>query len=142
MRVVCVQARLHRAGDRRLGLTETGEQRAWQPQRLRLRPWRVLASWVRTAVALVVAAWTLPGVHLADASGALLVLLLVGALNAVVPPMFAALRVPFTLVLGFLLALLQIWRRELQGANHDGLDTAEPVGSPAFAAASPVASSP
>ena len=38
--------------------------------------------------------------------GALLVAVIVSALNAVIPPVLAALRLPLTLVLGFLLVLI------------------------------------
>jgi uncharacterized membrane protein YvlD (DUF360 family) len=53
-----------------------------------------------------VTAWILPGVHINDLGGAFIVAVVVGAVNAVVPPVFAALRLPFTLVVGFVLTLL------------------------------------
>ena len=54
----------------------------------------------------MVAAWILPGVDIEDFWGALLVAVIVAALNAVIPPVLAALRLPLTLVLGFLLVLI------------------------------------
>ncbi len=51
-------------------------------------------------------AWILPGVHINDAGGAFVVAAAIGIVNAVVPPVFAALRLPFTLVVGFVLTLL------------------------------------
>ena len=57
-------------------------------------------------VALMVAAGLLPGVSVESFWGALLVAAIVAALNAIVPPVLAALRLPLTLVLGFLLVLL------------------------------------
>jgi uncharacterized membrane protein YvlD (DUF360 family) len=67
---------------------------------------RLAVSWVTTAVALMVAAWILPGVHVDDFFGALLIAAVVSILNAIVPPVLAALRLPLTLVLGFLLVLI------------------------------------
>jgi uncharacterized membrane protein YvlD (DUF360 family) len=87
-------------------MTEHGQAPTWQPERVRLRPVRLLVSWLITAASLTIAAGILPGVHIADFGGALLVALVIGALNAVLPPVLAALRLPLTLVLGFLIALL------------------------------------
>ena len=53
----------------------------------------------------MVAAGILPGVYIDGFWGALLVAAIVAALNAVIPPVLAALRLPLTLVLGFLLVL-------------------------------------
>jgi uncharacterized membrane protein YvlD (DUF360 family) len=83
-----------------------GASTAWKPERPRLRPFRLVVSWLSAAVALMVAAGILPGVHIDDFWGALIVAALVAALNAVIPPLLAALRLPLTLVLGFLLVLL------------------------------------
>ena len=54
----------------------------------------------------MVAAGILPGVDIENFWGALVVAAIIGALNAVIPPALAALRLPFTLVLGFLLVLI------------------------------------
>jgi uncharacterized membrane protein YvlD (DUF360 family) len=78
----------------------------WQPELLRVKPTKLIVSWLLTAGALAVTAAILPGVHIADAGGALVVALVVAGLNAVIPPLFAALRLPLTLVFGFLLALV------------------------------------
>jgi uncharacterized membrane protein YvlD (DUF360 family) len=78
----------------------------WQPERLRIKPLQLLVRWVLTATALWVAAAILPGVDIADAGGALVVAVVVAALNAIVPPLFAAIRLPLTLLFGFLLALV------------------------------------
>jgi uncharacterized membrane protein YvlD (DUF360 family) len=82
------------------------EAPTWRPERLRIRPLRLLISWLLAAFALGVTAAVLPGVRIADVGGALLVALVVAALNAVLPPILAALRLPFTLVLDFLLTLM------------------------------------
>jgi uncharacterized membrane protein YvlD (DUF360 family) len=84
---------------------EQERARTWQPEQLGIKPLRLLVSWLMAAVALGVTAAILPGVYVADAGGALLVAIIVAALNAVLPPILAALRLPFTLAFGFLLTL-------------------------------------
>ena len=71
-----------------------------------LRLFSLVVSWLVMGVALMVAAGLLPGVSVESFWGALLVAAIVAALNAIVPPVLAALRLPLTLVLGFLLVLL------------------------------------
>jgi uncharacterized membrane protein YvlD (DUF360 family) len=78
----------------------------WQPERLRIKPLQLLVRWILTAAALGVAAAILPGVDIADWSGAFVVAVVVAALNAVIPPLVAAIRLPLTLLFGFLLALV------------------------------------
>ena len=85
---------------------EYGEAPTWQPELIRLRPLQVVITLVIAATALVVAAVILPGVDIAGAGDALLVALVIGVVNAILPPMFAALRLPFTLVFGFLITLV------------------------------------
>jgi uncharacterized membrane protein YvlD (DUF360 family) len=87
-------------------MTEHGAAATWRPERIKLRPLRLLVSWVITAASLTIVAGILPGVDIADFRGALLVALIIGALNAVLPPILAALRLPLTLVFGFLIALV------------------------------------
>ena len=79
---------------------------SWQPDRPRLKLFPLLVSWFATGVALMVASAILPGVDIGSFWGALLVAAVVAALNAVIPPVLAALRLPLTLVLGFLLVLI------------------------------------
>ena len=66
----------------------------------------LVVSWLAMGVALIVTAGILPGVSIENFWGALVVAAIVAALNAVVPPVLAALRLPLTLVLGFLLVLI------------------------------------
>jgi uncharacterized membrane protein YvlD (DUF360 family) len=77
-----------------------------QGERPRLRLFSLLVSWLATGFAFLVAAGILPGVSIEGFWGALLVAAVAAALNAVIPPVLAALRLPLTLVLGFLLVLL------------------------------------
>jgi uncharacterized membrane protein YvlD (DUF360 family) len=79
--------------------------RAWDVKP-RIRPLRLVLSWLVAAAALFVAAWIVPHVSIQTFLGALGTALVIAVLNAVVPPIIAALRLPFTLVLGFLLVLI------------------------------------
>jgi uncharacterized membrane protein YvlD (DUF360 family) len=83
----------------------TSRPLAWQPQAPKLRVSRLLVSWLVSALALLAAAYIVPGASVEGFWGALLVAAVVAVLNAVLPPLVAALRLPFTLVLGFLLVL-------------------------------------
>jgi uncharacterized membrane protein YvlD (DUF360 family) len=86
-------------------MADYGEAVTWQPERPRLKPLRLLISWLFTATALWVAAAILPGVDIDGFWGALVVAVVVALVNAVLPPVLAALRLPFMLALGFLLIL-------------------------------------
>ena len=67
---------------------------------------RALAiAWLGSALALLLAAGLAPGAELKGFGGAVAVAAIVGVLNAVLPPLVAALRLPFTVAIGFLLAL-------------------------------------
>jgi uncharacterized membrane protein YvlD (DUF360 family) len=96
----------------------------WHPERLRIRPLHLLLSWLLTAAALWFAAVVLPGVSIADHGAALAMAAVVGILNAVLPPVIAALRLPFMLGLGFILVLivnalaLQIGSDIVESAYH------------------------
>src|SRR3954469_606484 len=83
-----------------------GERVSWQPATPRLRPLRLLISWIVTAASIWVAAAVVPGVGLEQTGAAFVVAALIAVLNALLPPVLAALRLPFMLVAGFLLVLL------------------------------------
>jgi uncharacterized membrane protein YvlD (DUF360 family) len=83
-----------------------GAHVTWQPATPRLRPVRLLLSWIVAAASVWVAAWLVPGVALEQSGSAFAVAALIAVLNAVLPPILAALRLPFTLIAGFLLVLL------------------------------------
>jgi len=77
----------------------------WEPARPRFRPLRVALSWLLSAASLYVAAALLPGVTLLDPAASILVAAAIAVINAVLPPVLASLRLPFTLITGFLLIL-------------------------------------
>lgn len=78
---------------------------AWRPQRPRLRLGVLVAAWLVSALALLGAAAIVPGAEIRDFGGAVAVAAVVALLNAVLPPLAAALRLPFTVAAGFLLVL-------------------------------------
>jgi uncharacterized membrane protein YvlD (DUF360 family) len=82
-----------------------GQQPEWSPARPRFRPLRFTLSWVVGAVAVGAAGWLLAGVHVKSVLGAFEAAALIGVMNALLPPLVAALRLPFTLVVGFLAVL-------------------------------------
>jgi uncharacterized membrane protein YvlD (DUF360 family) len=65
----------------------------------------VALAWLVSAASLYVAAALLPGVTLKDPEAAILVAAAIAVINAVLPPLLASLRLPFTLITGFLLIL-------------------------------------
>jgi uncharacterized membrane protein YvlD (DUF360 family) len=77
----------------------------WHPERPRFKPLRLLLSWFMTGLALWFAAVVLPGVTVVDHAAALGMAAAVAILNALLPPLIAALRLPFMLALGFVLIL-------------------------------------
>jgi uncharacterized membrane protein YvlD (DUF360 family) len=83
-----------------------GQNAGWQPAKPRLRPARLLLAWIVAAAAVYVAAAILPGFDLERPGSAFLIAAAVAVFNAVLPPLVAALRLPFTFVVGFLLVLL------------------------------------
>ena len=78
----------------------------WTPQAPRYRLFHLLVSWLLAAVSVFVAAAIVPHVSVGSFSDALAAAVLIAALNAVLPPVVAALRLPFTLALGFVLVLV------------------------------------
>ncbi len=86
--------------------TDYAEALTWHPERPRFKVSRLLLSWLLTAAALWFAALILPGVSVDESGGAFLMALVIATLNAVLPPVLAALRLPFTVALGFILVLV------------------------------------
>src|SRR5215510_9976421 len=81
----------------------TPEQRLVRPK---IKPLRLVLSWLVAAAALFIAAWIVPHVEVKTFLGALLAALIIGILNAAILPLVAAIRLPLTLVLGFLIVLV------------------------------------
>ncbi|MET0823082.1 MAG: phage holin family protein, partial [Solirubrobacterales bacterium] len=78
---------------------------AWEPTVPRLRLLPTIVSWIIGAASVYIAAGLVGGVSIDNPGGALLVAAVIALINAVLPPVIAALRLPFTLVTGFLLVL-------------------------------------
>ncbi len=82
------------------------ERVSWEAARPRWRPLRLLLALVIGAVAVIFASLVLPGVEVKTFLGALEAAVLIAVLNAVLPPLVAALRLPFMLIIGFLAVLI------------------------------------
>jgi uncharacterized membrane protein YvlD (DUF360 family) len=93
-------------GSDELGPPSYGAPVKWEPATPRLGLARTIVSWVVAAASVAVAAWLVPGVALEATGAAFLVAAVIAVMNAVVPPVLAALRLPFMLALGFLLVLI------------------------------------
>jgi uncharacterized membrane protein YvlD (DUF360 family) len=92
----------------------------WRPARPRLRFSGLLLAWVTSAVALYLAAAVVPGVAVEGPLGALAAAFLIAVLNAFLPPLIAALRLPYMLAVGFvLILLLDAWMVMLVGGVSD-----------------------
>ena len=83
-----------------------GEAVAWSPQAPRIHPLTVVLRWLVAATSVMVAAAALPGVSVGSFGDAVVAAALIALLNAVLPPLVAALRLPFTLLTGFVAILL------------------------------------
>jgi uncharacterized membrane protein YvlD (DUF360 family) len=78
---------------------------AWRPSRPKLKPVRLVIAWIVSAFALLVAAWLVPGAAINGFPAALAAAAVIAALNAVIPPLLAALRLPLMLLTGLVLIL-------------------------------------
>ena len=65
----------------------------------------MIVNWVISALAILAAGWLLPNLSVEGIGGALLVAVVIAAVNAVVPPLLAAIRLPYTVAVTFLLVL-------------------------------------
>ncbi len=83
-----------------------GDTPTWGLGRPRFRVARLLGAWVLSAVSLLVAAAIIPGASVDDFWGALAAAVVIALLNALLPPVLAAMRLPFMVLLGFLLVLV------------------------------------
>ena len=82
-----------------------GQPVRWEPTAPRYHVFRALIAWAVAAASLWAAAAVLEGVTLEEEGAAFAAAFVIAALNAVLPPLVAALRLPFTLLTGFLLVL-------------------------------------
>ena len=74
--------------------------------RPRIHVLRVLLAWITSATALLIAAWLVPGAAVGDFGAALAAAVVIAALSAVLPPIVAAVRLPYTALLGFVVVLV------------------------------------
>ena len=86
--------------------TVYGEKAVWGPKRPRIGLVHLLVSWVFSTVALLVAAWIVPGAAVGSFWSAFVAAAVIAILNALLPPLVAALRLPLMLVTGLLLVLI------------------------------------
>jgi uncharacterized membrane protein YvlD (DUF360 family) len=86
--------------------TTPASESSWHEEPLRIRPLQLLLTWIVSAVALLVAAGIVPGAHVNGFLAALAAAAVIAVLNAVLAPVIAAIRLPLTLVFGFLLILV------------------------------------
>jgi uncharacterized membrane protein YvlD (DUF360 family) len=84
----------------------SSELQTWRPRAPRFRLVRVVLAWLVGAAAVFVAATIVPGVSVGNFGDALVAAALIAAFNAVLPPIVAALRLPYTVALGFVLILV------------------------------------
>jgi uncharacterized membrane protein YvlD (DUF360 family) len=78
-----------------------GEAPGWVPERPSYRASEVVLAWLLSAVSLLVAALLVPGATVSSFGVALAAAAVIAGLNAVLSPLVAALRLPFTALLGF-----------------------------------------
>lgn len=82
-----------------------GEMPAWHPVRPSVDLVRLAIRWALGTVSLLAAAWIVPGASVKDLGAAVVAAAVIAVLNGILPPLVAAIRLPFTLLLGFLLVL-------------------------------------
>jgi uncharacterized membrane protein YvlD (DUF360 family) len=78
----------------------------WTAARLRLDPGGLLLRGVVAVLALLATAAVLPGFRIPSVLDAIVAAVLIAIFNAVLPPLMAAVRTPFTVALGFVTALV------------------------------------
>jgi uncharacterized membrane protein YvlD (DUF360 family) len=83
-----------------------GEKPVWGLGRPRIGLIHLVISWLVATLALLVAAWIVPGADVNNFWGAFVAAAVIAVLNAILPPLIAALRLPLMLVLGLLLVLI------------------------------------
>jgi uncharacterized membrane protein YvlD (DUF360 family) len=94
-----------------------GERPTWEVGRPQIHPLRVLLAWALSALALLVAAWVVPGASVKDFRAALVAAAVIALLNAILPPLVAAAHLPFMVLAGFF-AVLVLDALMLLAADH------------------------
>jgi uncharacterized membrane protein YvlD (DUF360 family) len=78
----------------------------WEPARPRFHAGRVIVSWLAAAASLLIAAKLVPAVEVGSFGGAAAATLVIAVLNAIIPPLVTALRIPYMALAGFGVILL------------------------------------
>lgn len=86
--------------------TAYGEELVWSPEVPRFNPFKLAINWIVSAVAVGVAAAIVPHVAVKGVGEAFIAAAVIAILNALLSPVIAALRLPFTLAIGFVLVLV------------------------------------
>ncbi|MGZ4182061.1 MAG: phage holin family protein [Solirubrobacteraceae bacterium] len=86
--------------------TTYGEELVWSPEVPRFKPLNLAINWIVSAAAVGVAAAIVPHVAVQGVGEAFIAAAVIAILNAVLSPVIAALRLPFTLALSFVLVLV------------------------------------
>jgi uncharacterized membrane protein YvlD (DUF360 family) len=86
-------------------LAEFGQMPKWAPAVPKIRVSRLLVAWLASAVSLLVAAQIVPDASIRNFGGALAAAAAIAVLNALFPPLLAALRLPWMLPVAFLLTI-------------------------------------
>ncbi|HET7049523.1 MAG TPA: phage holin family protein [Solirubrobacteraceae bacterium] len=86
--------------------TTYGEELVWSPEVPRFKPLILALDWIVSAAAVGVAAAIVPHVAVKGVGEAFIAAAVIAILNAVLSPVIAALRLPFTLALSFVLVLV------------------------------------
>jgi uncharacterized membrane protein YvlD (DUF360 family) len=86
--------------------SEYGRRPDWGVGRPRFHIFRLLLAWIVSALALLGAAWLVPGAAVHDFGNALIAAAVIAVLNAILPPVVAAVRLPFVAALGFVIVLV------------------------------------
>ena len=83
-----------------------GRVPAWTPVRPQIRLGRLVVGWIAATASLLVASALVPGVHIRNFAAAFAATAVIAILNRILPPLVAALRLPFTLLTGFVAVLV------------------------------------
>jgi putative membrane protein len=84
---------------------------------------RILVAWLITTIAILLAAYLIPGIRIAGAGAAVIAAAILGILNALLKPILVVLTFPLTIVtLGLFLLVINALMFLLAGALVRGLE--------------------